>query len=146
MFLAYDLLLYVWRTITYEIPIIGGRARGKERPRAPSLKERPGGDSRVIGIGVPGATYVEEEDVQEEERIVSQRNSPDRFQEQEAYREDGSQELSDAGFAQDPGDEDEDEQPVQQRIFSIGGSDEKARWTEVNARRRMGFRDDEAPT
>jgi hypothetical protein len=32
--LIYDLVLYIVRTITYPIPIIGGRARGRSRPRA----------------------------------------------------------------------------------------------------------------
>lgn len=37
--IVYDFLLYVFRTIYYEIPIIGGRARGEIRPRAPSLAD-----------------------------------------------------------------------------------------------------------
>lgn len=34
-FLAYDVMLYIWRAATYEIPVIGGRARGRRRPVAP---------------------------------------------------------------------------------------------------------------
>lgn len=34
-FLVYDLVLYIWRAATYEIPVIGGRARGRRRPVAP---------------------------------------------------------------------------------------------------------------
>lgn len=44
--IVYDLVLYCFRTVTYELPIVGGRARGKRRPRAPSLKERPSGQRR----------------------------------------------------------------------------------------------------
>ncbi|EDU46010.1 hypothetical protein PtrSN002B_008644 [Pyrenophora tritici-repentis] len=44
--LIYDLLLYVCRACAHEMPIIGGRARGKARPRAPSLTERPSGRRR----------------------------------------------------------------------------------------------------
>ena len=48
--LVYDVLLYIWRSITHEIPLIGGRARGKARPRAPSLKERPDGHRRRFSL------------------------------------------------------------------------------------------------
>lgn len=46
----YDLVLYVFRAVTYEIPVIGGRARGKARPRAPSLTERPNGHRRNFSL------------------------------------------------------------------------------------------------
>jgi hypothetical protein len=36
-----DILLYIWRASTYEIPIVGGRARGRQRPLIPSLTELP---------------------------------------------------------------------------------------------------------
>lgn len=39
--ILYDILLYIWRASTYEIPIIGGRARGMQRPLIPSLTELP---------------------------------------------------------------------------------------------------------
>ena len=52
--LVYDLLLYCWRSATYELPYVGGRARGRQRPRAPSLKERPDGHRRRISL--PGVT------------------------------------------------------------------------------------------
>jgi hypothetical protein len=48
--LVYDLILYIARSITYEIPIVGGRAQGKARPRAPSLTERPSGHRRKFSI------------------------------------------------------------------------------------------------
>lgn len=49
----YDLVLYVFRAVTYEIPVIGGRARGKARPRAPSLTERPNGHRRNFSLARP---------------------------------------------------------------------------------------------
>ncbi|KAH9871755.1 hypothetical protein J1614_006011 [Plenodomus biglobosus] len=48
--LLYDLVLYILRAISYEIPFIGGRARGKARPRAPSLTERPSGNRRKFSL------------------------------------------------------------------------------------------------
>lgn len=48
--LVYDALLYLFRTATHEIPIVGGRARGKARPRAPSLTERPSGHRRRFSL------------------------------------------------------------------------------------------------
>jgi hypothetical protein len=49
----YDLILYVFRTVTYEIPVVGGRAQGKARPRAPSLTERPSGRRRRFSLARP---------------------------------------------------------------------------------------------
>ncbi|MCJ1473794.1 hypothetical protein MMC13_002445 [Lambiella insularis] len=49
--IIYDLVLYIFRAATYEIPYIGGRARGRQRPRAPSLAERPSGRRRTFSIG-----------------------------------------------------------------------------------------------
>ena len=46
----YDLILYVFRAVSYEIPIVGGRAQGKARPRAPSLTERPSGHRRRFSL------------------------------------------------------------------------------------------------
>lgn len=40
--ILYDVILYLWRAATYEIPVVGGRARGRGKPRAPSLSERGG--------------------------------------------------------------------------------------------------------
>ncbi|KAF2191052.1 hypothetical protein K469DRAFT_696800 [Zopfia rhizophila CBS 207.26] len=51
--LIYDVLLYIWRSIAHEIPFIGGRARGKARPRAPSLTERPSGRRRRFSLARP---------------------------------------------------------------------------------------------
>lgn len=36
--------------ILWEFPFIGGRARGQQRPRAPSLNERPDGQRRAFGL------------------------------------------------------------------------------------------------
>jgi len=38
----YDALLYLGRMVWHEIPVFGGRARGENRPRAPSLRQRAG--------------------------------------------------------------------------------------------------------
>ncbi|KAF1920832.1 hypothetical protein BDU57DRAFT_438849 [Ampelomyces quisqualis] len=48
--LVYDLVLYIFRTATYKVPVVGGRARGKARPRAPSLTERPTGRPRRFSL------------------------------------------------------------------------------------------------
>ncbi|KAF2280065.1 uncharacterized protein EI97DRAFT_454991 [Westerdykella ornata] len=50
LLLIYDFILYLFRSLTYEIPVIGGRARGERRPRAPSLRERPNGHLRRISL------------------------------------------------------------------------------------------------
>ncbi|CAI9625868.1 unnamed protein product [Alternaria burnsii] len=55
--LVYDLLLYCCRAGAYEIPFIGGRARGKARPRAPSLTERPSGHRRKFSIASRDARH-----------------------------------------------------------------------------------------
>ncbi len=34
-----DLFLYIFRQVWYWVPIWGGRAKGRTRPRAPSIKE-----------------------------------------------------------------------------------------------------------
>lgn len=36
--------------LLWEFPFIGGRARGRQRPRAPSLNERPDGQRRAFGL------------------------------------------------------------------------------------------------
>jgi hypothetical protein len=51
IFLVYDLALYIFRSIHYEVPVVGGRARGRQRPRAPSLAERPNGRVRGWSLG-----------------------------------------------------------------------------------------------
>ncbi len=54
LLIIYDMILYIFRTATYEIPYIGGRARNRPRPRAPSLSERPSGKPRSFNLTVPG--------------------------------------------------------------------------------------------
>jgi hypothetical protein len=54
LLIVYDMVLYLFRTATYEIPYIGGRARNRPRPRAPSLSERPSGKPRSFSLTVPG--------------------------------------------------------------------------------------------
>jgi hypothetical protein len=54
LLIVYDMILYLFRTATYEIPYIGGRARNRPRPRAPSLSERPSGKPRSFSLTVPG--------------------------------------------------------------------------------------------
>jgi hypothetical protein len=63
--LVYDIVLYLWRSATFDLPQIGGRARGRQRPRAPSLKERPDGHRRqfsVAGVPVPTPLDTQEAD------------------------------------------------------------------------------------
>ncbi|KAF2006890.1 hypothetical protein P154DRAFT_454672 [Amniculicola lignicola CBS 123094] len=48
--LFYDFILYVVRAVGHEIPYFGGRARGRARPRAPSLTERPSGHRRRFSL------------------------------------------------------------------------------------------------
>jgi hypothetical protein len=65
LLIVYDMLLYLFRTATYEIPYIGGRARNRPRPRAPSLSERPSGKPRSFSVpGVPTAIEAAEETVE----------------------------------------------------------------------------------
>ncbi|CAI7587613.1 unnamed protein product [Penicillium crustosum] len=45
-----DATIWIYRLILWEVPWIGGRARGRQRPRAPSLNERPGGQRRAFGL------------------------------------------------------------------------------------------------
>lgn len=59
LLIVYDVILYVLRTATYEIPYVGGRARHRPRPRAPSLSQRPSGRPRGFSLtlsGVPTST------------------------------------------------------------------------------------------
>lgn len=53
LLVVYDFFVYIFRIVTYEIPFIGGRARNRPRPRAPSLSERPSGQPREFRMSVP---------------------------------------------------------------------------------------------
>ncbi|KAJ5924732.1 hypothetical protein N7466_008919 [Penicillium verhagenii] len=48
--ILFDACLWLYRILLWELPWIGGRARGQQRPRAPSLNERPGGQRRAFGM------------------------------------------------------------------------------------------------
>lgn len=63
LFIVYDLVLYIFRAITYELPYFGGRARGRQRPRAPSLTERPSGRARTFSIVRPVMSGSESEGI-----------------------------------------------------------------------------------
>lgn len=56
------MLLYIIRAVAYDVPYFGGRARGRRRPRAPSLKERPNGRKRTFSIGGGVNGFVGNED------------------------------------------------------------------------------------
>ncbi|KAJ5749103.1 uncharacterized protein N7511_010799 [Penicillium nucicola] len=45
-----DATIWLYRMILWEFPGIGGRARGQQRPRAPSLNERPDGQRRAFKL------------------------------------------------------------------------------------------------
>ena len=64
LIIVYDLILYMVRAMAYEVPYYGGRARGRQRPRAPSLAERPTGRARTFSIGGPPIGGGENEDRQ----------------------------------------------------------------------------------
>lgn len=48
--IIFDAGLYLYRMVLWEIPWIGGRARGHQRPRAPSLTERSESRRRAFGL------------------------------------------------------------------------------------------------
>lgn len=58
LFLIYDMILYIIRAVAHETPYFGGRARGRRRPRAPSLVERPNGSKRTFSISGPSSGFV----------------------------------------------------------------------------------------
>ncbi|KAF7596467.1 hypothetical protein BBP40_001774 [Aspergillus hancockii] len=62
--ILFDVVLYIWRMLTYALPVIGGRARGKQRPRAPSLNERSNGQRRAFVLaGYEDTAGAEQEEV-----------------------------------------------------------------------------------
>jgi hypothetical protein len=54
LLVVYDIILFLVRTVMYDVPVVGGRARNRPRPRAPSLAERPSGRPRTFSMTVPG--------------------------------------------------------------------------------------------
>jgi len=49
-FILFDAGLWLYRILLWELPWVGGRARGQQRPRALSLHERPDGQRRTFGM------------------------------------------------------------------------------------------------
>lgn len=74
LLLVYDLVLYIFRTTTYDIPYVGGRARNRPRPRAPSLSERPSGRPRSFSLSVTGRPTTAIEAVEEKMGGIKKRN------------------------------------------------------------------------
>ncbi|KAG8626868.1 hypothetical protein KVT40_005813 [Elsinoe batatas] len=69
----YDLVLYIWRAMTHDVPFVGGAAYGKHRPRAPSLVTRPNGHRRrfslaALSVDLTQYTIPEDEDEDNAER------------------------------------------------------------------------------
>ncbi|BDD56931.1 hypothetical protein MAP00_002346 [Monascus purpureus] len=54
--IIFDIVLYTYRVILYEIPVVGGRSRGTRRLRAPSLSERPDGRRAFSFTGFGGGS------------------------------------------------------------------------------------------
>ena len=76
LLIVYDMILYLFRTATYEIPYFGGRARNRPRPRAPSLSERPSGKPRRFSLTVPGVPTAAETGEGAAEGIRKRLNKP----------------------------------------------------------------------
>ncbi|KAH1489131.1 hypothetical protein LV164_008305 [Aspergillus fumigatus] len=78
--IVFDVLLYIWRMGAFEFPVVGGRARGMQRPRAPTLNvnvsERSEVPRRVLGLGpavntVHAGEVREQAEVKRRERVVT---------------------------------------------------------------------------
>lgn len=70
--LFFDFALYVCHMVLYEFPLIGGRARGARRPRAPSISQRLDGGQRTgFALGANGDEG--EEDITGENDIKGER-------------------------------------------------------------------------
>ena len=44
------MILYLIRALLYEIPVVGGRAQGRQRPGKPTLENRPDGRKRTFSF------------------------------------------------------------------------------------------------
>ncbi|CAG8118199.1 unnamed protein product [Penicillium olsonii] len=69
-----DATIWIYSMILWEFPWVGGRTRGRQRPRAPTLNERPGGQRRAFGLrGVEtdtgGSDCDDSEDVSDHKRM-----------------------------------------------------------------------------
>ena len=77
--LFFDFAVYVCYMVLYEFPLIGGRARGARRPRAPSIGQRlDGGQSAGLALdtngdegeeGITGENDIKGERADEKENI-----------------------------------------------------------------------------
>ncbi|KIV79547.1 hypothetical protein PV11_07099 [Exophiala sideris] len=54
--ILYDFVLYLGRVVWHEIPFFGGRARGKNRPRAPSLRASTAKGRRLSFVDIVTGT------------------------------------------------------------------------------------------
>ncbi|KAG9248736.1 hypothetical protein BJ878DRAFT_309743 [Calycina marina] len=65
LLILYDILLFIFRVATYHIPYIGGRARNRPRPRAPSLSEKSSGRARTLSLPISAtrSTFAHAEEV-----------------------------------------------------------------------------------
>lgn len=82
LLLIYDFFLFLTRTATYELPVIGGRARGRQKPKPPTLKERPNGQPRRLSIRLPDpssivATTTTDHDHDDKPTVKQQHSSED---------------------------------------------------------------------
>ena len=78
--LVYDMALYIVRAVAYEIPYYGGRAQGKGKPQAPTLKERPNGRKRAFsmtGSIANGSTNDGKENFKRRSLDLSEGDEPD---------------------------------------------------------------------
>ncbi|KAL4795563.1 hypothetical protein BDV19DRAFT_362801 [Aspergillus venezuelensis] len=76
--LVFDMALYLWRLVTYYIPGVGGRARGRQRPRAPSLNELPDrfGLSATASVNTPNTNVKSDRTTEREvDRGVDQKEN-----------------------------------------------------------------------
>ncbi|KAJ5185357.1 Protein of unknown function DUF3445 [Penicillium cf. griseofulvum] len=71
-----DATIWVYGLIVWEVPYIGGRARGRQRPRVPSLNERPGGRRRAFGLRGVETDTGDSEGVDRDDSTGSERETP----------------------------------------------------------------------
>lgn len=70
--LVFDAALYLYHWLLYEFPVVGGRARGQQRPRAPSFNEGP---VRILGLS--GIDDANDEEVKGEEGLHAEGKEED---------------------------------------------------------------------
>ncbi|TKX25588.1 hypothetical protein C1H76_2238 [Elsinoe australis] len=94
----YDVCLYVWRALIHDVPLIGGRAKGKQRPRAPSLATRPNGHRRrfslaALSVDLTKFTIPEDDEDQPERNDSLVDSGPETdYRKRKSSRRRGSQE------------------------------------------------------